>query len=493
MQVNRKYLDILSTALTQKTGVKVKAGKSWNSNIKSKTLEYDERDLLKLPFNIIKGLLLHEIGHIKYTEKTSTTELEKKYPNSMKAIHNVLEDIRIEKMLNNEYGDFTEELQLQLNDFFIRYTIKNNKNKFYELPRLIQFLYLTYFHYQSLNNNYVYSILGYRGNTFIKENTIDKKVLKRLKDNDDKVEDFTNYVSKYKTHEEVKEKTRSCLVPIIKDFIEEYEKEIKTRPGKGKIDDINKDFQKDTQKNIKKAIKKYEDIEKPSEIEAKALLHNESYVLSQRISDILKERMATKFTGAYKSGKLLNKNAYKILNNEVKVFSRKIHNDKPSGYRIFLGLDSSGSMNGSRSLYTFLGSCILKSISEMIKLPTEIYKYDTECEKLDNLDNYDTTGGGTLDFSLLETIHKKLKTEDNQNTENLIFIITDGETYIKDEIERNRILKELKNMNSKIIAIGIGNIYEENFKECYENPIIVSGIGHLPMELVKTMRGLITR
>lgn len=493
MQVNRKYLDILSTALTYKTGVKIKAGNVWNSNINTKTLQYDEKDLLRLPFHIVKGLILHEIGHIKYTEKTPVYDLEKKYPNSMKALHNACEDLRIEKMLNNEYGDFTRELQLQLNDFFIRFNVNSNKDKFQQMPRLIQFIFLMYASYQSSYNNYVYGLIGYRGQTFMSNVKTDKEVIKRFEKFENAISDFTEDISEYVTHQELKDKTASSLVPIITDFIKEYEKEIK-RNSKGKKDDINKDFQKDTAENIKKKTKtRYRGINKPSEIEAKALYHNESYVLSQRIRDILKERTATKFTGAYKSGKLLSKNAYKILNNETKVFSRKVYNDKPSGYRIFLGLDNSGSMQGDRSLYTFLGSCILKSVSEKIDIETEIYRYDTECSIIDNLDDYNVTGGGTDDLCYFSTLHEKLKSENNETIENIIFIITDGENYTHDHDKRSRTIKELNEMNSKIIAIGIGDIQQENFNNNYENPIIVEDVGQLPTKIVDTMRSIITR
>ena len=105
----KKYIEILVEILAKKTGVSIKSSQSWKANVKTKELLYKEEDLKAIPIYVIRGLLLHEIGHLNYSGEVPVTDVMKKYGiEQIKYVYNCFEDMRVNKKLCSCYGDYAK-------------------------------------------------------------------------------------------------------------------------------------------------------------------------------------------------------------------------------------------------------------------------------------------------------------------------------------------------------------------------------------------------
>lgn len=540
MDSNKEYIDILISGLSAQTGIKLIPGKQWKANQTKKELTYNQEDLKNLPFDVVRGLMLHEMGHILYSPSFKESDAVKKYgAEMMSSIYNTFEDMRIERRLTLRFGSYARCGLDSVDVWGVEQHLFNNGGRYDELSKVEQFLILSLFRFYA---QYVtdYSVGQYLGpdaeylwspdKWTYPIATFDKKVKSKHKAKRKIISQIIYHCYQAVTVEELQKIVDDDLIPIIKDFIEDKEdkkkgkgkkqqqgqqqqgqQQGKSEPkiGKGegkpqKGDDEGKDGKPikgegDTKIEMVKGgskgfstnpSKKMErrKITKPTEMEARALLRPISYVFSQKLKDVLKEQKAIRFTGNYKSGKLLNKNAYKVaIGGETRIFSKRNNPDTPE-YAVYIALDSSGSMCGEKSTYAFLGAALLKDVCTRLNFPVKVYEYDTEIRELKNLDGYTDAGGGTNDSVVMRQLDKDVNSSENS----LVFIITDGETGRDDDF--NILKKKLKQKNVVTFGVGIGAEYmRDSLKRNYDNAVCVEKVEELPFQLLTLMRTIIHR
>lgn len=504
--INRDYLEIIGSALTDKTGVTIRAGNQWRANVKKKILEYDRNDLERLDFDLSKGLLLHELGHIKFTEPiANTTALEKNYPEAGHDIINAFEDMRIEYQLTNELGDFAEKPLLKLNGTVTDDNITKSNGSFTDMPKLHQFLHLTLMAKETERNDYINGILGYHAGRITYDQAynpivkLSPEIIQKWNDNRELILDIANRTQRAGSTAELAGILDRELTPIIAEFLPEAEKnplyrgtadaddEKKLPEGMDKTGQLRKMTKAGGHLSIPDGQKR--DRSELPEIGRTIFEYGAiGRTIGQKLNDILKERRATKYTGNYTTGRLLSKNVYKILTNDNRIFSRKLEN-KPAGYRFYFCVDNSGSMNGEPAYYAIQTAQILQMALEPFYLPIKYYQYGEEAREIVNFDDYRADGRTTNDLPALELVRNDAKSYPTD--EKIIFLLTDG--YTENRPERSEIIRDLKQNHGYIFAIGIGNFDIHGLQTNYENIVKTRTPAELPAELLKLVRSIITR
>lgn len=502
MNTTHEYIDIIASALANKTGVKLVSGKKWAANVKNKTLEYNRDDLINLPFYISKGLLLHEIGHINYTVECNPSDIEKKYPQAMHNIYNCLEDKRIENKTVSELQDYAKNTLDNLNAYFTQYNLAAHKNEFKDQPRLIQFMHLVSMYRESLNNSLVRDIIGYDANSFFSTytscedntNVFCDDVKKRFLDNKENINSIAHHTSHTDSLKSLKYIVDTELYPIIKDYIEEFKE---NNENKNPIASFNQN-KTDKSKEIKKDYRSISVTDsfkpllsdKPEENEAKCLLYPYTQTLTNKLKNILEYRKTIKYTGNFNSGKLISKNIFKIATDDNKIFSKKYNPDLPDKYNIHIALDGSGSMQGGQNVFNaVLGGYLIKFVTENLKLKPFYYVFsDTyNTQQIDDPNKYEVMNGGTTDIKVLQLIKENIKKTDGDN---IAFIITDGQLFKNDE--REILFNELTRLKCQIIGVGIGDgINEIALQKSFKDYVYCKDVNALPIELAGILRRLI--
>ena len=128
IKISPYWIKAITSALSRKHDIKIMKGNTWAVNIEDKVLIYTE-DISFLDKETALALLLHEIGHIKYTDDFDTnTEIWKKAPEASKLSVNAIEDIRIDWAMAREYGNSWNIIE-QLHDTTIKNGIKELDRK----------------------------------------------------------------------------------------------------------------------------------------------------------------------------------------------------------------------------------------------------------------------------------------------------------------------------------------------------------------------------
>lgn len=528
LRATDEYIDLLTSALTTKTGIKVERAKRWSTNIKKKILYYEPLSLKQFHYLVVKGILLHEIGHLLHTEVTQFTKLQKKKP-AMQECYNAFEDMRIEDLLEHAYGDFatdglTAERQLGI--------IKQVAHLRFA-PKIEQFLQICLIDwcrdempYSNLKSRLEGFFGGWRrGNSPLKAH---KDVENRYLEKREAIHKIRDECIASPNCRRLKEIIDKKLYPLIKDFLDDEDK--KTSGGSGSSEKENdKSSKKENDEkgggnkkvssggsggsgtsgggggtsdsNIAKKINKLASApsikgdksngiggeSRISELEAKALFYPYASVLAERLKNILKDKKAIHYRGSKKSGKLLSKNAYKVILGENKVFSKKTTPDSPD-YAFHLVLDCSGSMDRkgrSKRYYTFLGSCLLEQVAEKLGFPIKFFAFDNKFYPLEKLDSYRTVGGGgTKDIEALEEVYKRIFAD----KDNLIFVFTDGFSHG----DPRPIINKIEKKNSTLIGVCF-DLNTEKIVARYPNYIALKDSTELPRELLRKLKRLIHR
>lgn len=548
MQATEEYIHVLTSALSQETGVKIKPGKSWMANVKDKVLIYPQDDLRCLPFYAVRGLLLHELSHILYsTDTPKPLDAIKEYGEKI-IFHafDMLEDQRCESLIMKRYGGFAMKAISDMNYYGVARMIDKCHGDFTQYPKYEQYMRISHLLCLSDRHNEINELVGYRCNHFLEEPNqynmmdlywVDPKVRKHFKKTIEQVEKISWKVTNAKTTKEVLDITVNEYLPLLKPLIDKDDKQDQdqkqNQQGKSKSDNqkgqqkqqppqnsqndqggndgqsgsmpisISDQLKKDLNAEVilgkdgnngKKTLagtalaqlKKRQP--RLSEAEAAALLRPYITTLATRLRYILQEKAATRFRGLYKQGKLLGKNTYRVLlPNEDRIFSQKSTPDTPK-HAVYMAIDCSGSMDGDRETFAFTGGVLLKHVSKELGFTVHMYEFDGGCRELYRLDDYYEKGGGTADEAAFEQIYK----DASPSEDNLVFIVTDGETR---DNNRGRIMRKLeKERNAQIFGIGIGNgISFETVKQNYPRALKVNEPKELPSALINLMRNIIHR
>jgi len=533
INANREYVEMMTAALSQQTGIEIVEGDRWAASSDGKKLYFDMKDLKKLPFITTKGLVLHEIGHLKYSLPVKITDIAARHGAEMQEVYNAFEDMRIETKLTNEFGDFARQALTELDAYCVSNHIAQFSGNYTSLTKIQQFVITALFMYYSQKSYVVASCVGnfafrmwrkgYRSSQLLIDNEVAEKF-----ENHEEIYNTIKEIYRSNSTEDMQKLVDEKIYPLIKNWFKqnkekEQQQQQQEQGQQGKNTGKNGQPQqqggdpKEENKGEKLAPsqgqggegKNSTDIMKaraggqgaggesdnfsprlnrPTEKEVVTLLNPIEFTLSQRLRDVLNDHAAQQWTGAYKRGKLLSKNAYKVgIKGETRMFSKKNNPDNPD-YVVHIALDKSGSMSGSNALYAFIGAVLLKNVSERLKFKVNLYAYNHFASKIDSIEEYSDTGGGTDDEAVLEKIEQNLSKEKS----NLVFIVTDGETNRTPRFKK--IQAKMIKKDSIMFGIGIGG---ENVgkavKKAYPNSIHVPDVQELPKKMIMAMRTVIHR
>lgn len=108
--VTALYVKQVTQALSKKFKVSVRKGRNWSADIEKGVLTYGP-EIHYLTHTQALGLLCHEIGHLRYTKRPKETELSKKFPVLHHDGVNMLEDKRIEKCMSVQFPGGREAIR----------------------------------------------------------------------------------------------------------------------------------------------------------------------------------------------------------------------------------------------------------------------------------------------------------------------------------------------------------------------------------------------
>lgn len=241
-QPTEQYIELLAATLSDDS-VTIKKGDHWYTDVKKRILYYEPMSLMSLDPLSAKGVILHEIGHLKFTksEGCKVTQLEKENE-AMSDAYNCFEDIRIDERVINEYGAFASEaMETYYTDEFSKFMFQGGQSN-----KLFQFLAMSmmvYFYDFRCRNSNEYQMQGMErqlrhwldsrasfddryGPQYSK---LDETVRNRLFDNISTVRQATREIVNSQDISDVKRLVDQYIYPLIKDLLPEANEEAKKK------------------------------------------------------------------------------------------------------------------------------------------------------------------------------------------------------------------------------------------------------------------------
>ena len=531
----REYMQLLANALGEDNEVKIKESPrgGWSTDMITKTIYYNPVDLVTVPFDAARGFILHEIAHVKYSQAVldeKDRETVTKYGSErMHLMYNMFEDFRIEHLIMNRYDRYAiYALEASSRILTARMYFASNFNMSM-LPKVQQFLFISHIDFKTCISSSMREMIDHRlkGYSHIRKfpyMEFSPEVTERYVKHNGFIRDFMNRVRlKAESTLEVENMVDQEYVPLIEDWLKEEpasdpsqisfclnksHKHEKGKPEKTEEEGASEEkgegdpTEEQEDRLISEASHAFEITDvatdhasmwiKPSKQEAKSLLLPYINTLSNRLQDVLKETTASRFTGHRKAGKLLSPNAYKVVLNEDRVFSKRTNPKQPK-YNIYFGLDRSGSMGRDRIIPSYMAAVLIGEACKQLKMPVSYYAYETCTKRLSDVDKYDGGGADNREDRLFEMVADDIKKSRKGEEDNILFVITDGGTsrghgdFIAQE-------KRLLDLNTTIYGVGIGDqSVEKMIHEVYPNGIYVPKVEDLPFEMIKLMRNIIHR
>jgi hypothetical protein len=470
---SRRYIDGLCTALTQEGGIKLEEGKNWSVDVKHRKLIYPAASLTRCTPEEAKGLLIHEVGHLLYTAAAKTeSPLGKKNP-IMHDVHNAFEDIRIESKLSDKYGAFADAPLLTVKRQVVAGMPAYTDTSPVSLLR------------QVLSHTIIFETIKrtgqkayHHGEASDYRDKMTPDARRFIEAHHEALSNIAENIVYAKNINEVKAICDSKAYPLLAEFIDKIPKqEQEVEKRKGIIKDHGRGHV-DGKENPS-----FSDI--PTDNELDALLSPHIDTLARQLGQILKERRATRLQGLHRTGRLLSRNAYKVVTGETRILSRRNVPDK-ADYKIILCLDSSGSMNGSRHVNAYIGAYLLVKTFKKLGFPVDCIKFSDDVYPVRaSLDDYrDFEGGGNNDAGALECAIKQL----DDTRENIILMLSDGSicTQVAEPVET------IKRRGALLVGIGVG-IDTPELKKHYGEAINIPEVSELPIALISLLKRLIHR
>jgi hypothetical protein len=103
-EIDESWLGAMATGLSLKFGVTIEKGEHWKADVESKKITYTD-SLKWLDKDNAIALLLHETGHLLNTDPINVTPIQKKYPITTHFVVNMLEDVRIDDIMSQAFGN----------------------------------------------------------------------------------------------------------------------------------------------------------------------------------------------------------------------------------------------------------------------------------------------------------------------------------------------------------------------------------------------------
>jgi len=491
-RTTRSYLEALITALSNENKITFKEGKKWVTNVAKREVTYNPTDLVFAPALVAKGIIIHEVGHILFTDK-----IQKDTPNlikhpSMQYVYNQFEDMRIEYLLMQQYRGFAIQALAHCSTWGLIGRISLAKLKMLERTKLMEFLDST-----NLQRFYSGKIVEWSRNNlyYLARDLRDynsTEVKKALSSADSDIQACVGKILNASSTEVLKQLVDQYIYRHAKPFLDEADKQLEKEQREGKADG-NKSIEEELRegkpdRSFEGKMEEYlTDI--PSDEELRSLLGGYIHTLTQRLADILKEKASVRYTGAHKKGRLLSKNAYKVtVSDETRLFSKRTNPDTPH-YSITFVLDESGSMEGYFHAQTYIASFLINEAMKRLKFEIKYIRFNHTTQVISDLSVYrKMRGGGNNEFLALDVTYKNI----NKYDDNIVLMMTDGGIGVNSSTMRTLIHKIEKEKNATLIAIGVG-LTSDYLKQFYPTYIAVPKIEQLPLKMIEMMRSLIHR
>jgi hypothetical protein len=529
----RAYIEAFISALSKRTDIEFVEGRQFGVNLKDKVFMYDPIILQKATINEVKGVLLHEVGHLNYTTITPDKEMSKeykKYP-CLGELYNACEDIRIEHLMMKEFKSFADEAiaESRFYGIYENYlSIQSNKHRGMTGYKAFVGILLTEMIYNdqhplinltSSNKelpfyetiaDYAYASVGRMSG--YKTPEMKREDLGSYLNKMSPIDELIKKIDKCKNTKEVMALVDKNIVPHIIDLLKNQDKKDKAEGAlakaihgalegiKEKMEEAEKSFAEQGFKDGRSLLNdlitgskegtKIRRSDIPSDTDLEQLYRMPIYFLTRHFTAILEERTTVKYSGAYKRGKLLPRNVYKARTNEGRMYSKRKHFDSPF-YEVSFLIDESGSMGeGSRYEDAYIAGFIINKAVQRLKFKTNYISWDDKIrphKEYEEMREY--YGGGNNEDKVLKYIAKKI----DYNNEQLIFLITDG--GVDDENSPRPMLEKFKKMGVNVIPIGV-NISEyqaAEFKKWYPESVLVKSLDELVRAMADFMKKIIHR
>lgn len=496
---SRSYLEAIVNALAQKEGVTFKEGKMWQANPDKKRIVYNPQDLMYLPPLVSKGLILHELGHVKFSVIVDDTPAVKKHP-SMQLVYNAFEDVREELLMCKKYGDFAREALANSVLYGMTSSVQQAEQgigKRIELSSLLSEIV-----YRGMKNGtvdqYARGYISYYGEQLHHYNTpLAQKVIEAC--------DKTGILDRVIRSSIIANSTLDIQKMVDKELYELIEPLLEEADEMMKQSGMGEDGEEGEEeggivhmppKEVDEWIpsregQEFDQINQaiPSDEELRLMLAPYINTLARKLNDVLKEQRAIRFTGAKKSGKLLSKNAYKVgVAGETRIFSKRNNPDTPD-YHVTFMLDESGSMSGNPHKQTYIAAFLMDEVVKKLKFNTSYMKYESSPMKIKELAGYrNFRSGGNQEIPALHFAEKLL----SDNKDNLLLMMTDGGIGEDPGHMQNVIAKLEKKYNGTVIAIGVG-LHGNYLKKYFPHFVEVPEISKLPASMISLLKSIIHR
>lgn len=533
-RATRAYIEAFISALSNRTDIEFIEGDGFGVNLKTKQFKYDPIVLQQATIDEVKGILIHEIGHLNYTQDVSKKDESKeykKYP-CLSDLYNACEDVRIEHLMIQEFGSFADgpigESRLYAaygNWEKVRKGISSKMPgyKAFGAVLMTDLIDRAPYPLEYITGSKKY-IPFYGDISDYSEATVDMMMdfhSDDMKESSlsvyfDRIKDrsiLVKMIDECKNTKEVMNLVDKEIVPHIIDLLEQQEehnkkvgalakalhgamKEIKKQKGKpGKPNPEDEEF-KDAGSLLDDLIKgsitgkKYRKAVLPSDMELDRLFKMHIRTLSKHLSSILEERTTMKYAGAYKRGKLLPRNVYKARTSEPRMYSKRKHFDTPF-YEVSFIMDESGSMGaGERYENIYTAGFVINKAVQALKFKINYVSFDDLVKDHASFDKMrDFRGGGNDENKVLRHIAKKL----DYSNEQIIFLLTDG--GVSSDNSPTPMLTEFKKKGVNVIPIGISipTDQEAEFKKWYPDSVLVKGMDDLVKAMADYLKTIIHR
>lgn len=524
MQTNSTYIRVLASALSSSYGVKVIESDVWAFDAANKVLKYNPVTLLEKNIDVVRGLLIHEIGHVVHTTPVPSSQIYKDYP-VINLIYNAFEDIRIEHALRSDYGGFAGAPLMTKNvvyigDFFKENELKKSGKAFQVgavavmVDLMMQFVTGEGYHYGGT----------YEFDKFVRQiQNIESKLHQYV---DEDVHEASQEIQRKQDWRKLRQMAQQAgsfgdiqqlvdkkVFPYVKHLLEQdpaneaMKQQMQQMIEKMKMEAQGSGEGEDGEEpEIMAGVDPSQQTEEPgtgtqssspvpyktpSYTEASALVSPYTNFLASRIKDIMKENASIKYHGNHRHGRLMSRNVTKIALGETRVFSKRNQVDSPV-YHLIVALDASGSMNGEKELNAYLGMVMAVDTFRKIRMKSTVIEFGDDVRVL--LDgqkadrrffDYSSQGGGTDDAAMVDWVYNYMTR--NKDEEFLFIVIGDGQGQRLPQ-DKLRYIDE----NSTALAVGIGR-GSEKVAQAYPGGVYVPDVPKVPSVILNRLHEAIHR
>lgn len=471
-KLSREYIELVTSALSGRSGIQFERGGEWKYNPRQKVLTYNPIDIQNLPPGVAKGLILHELGHAMFTEPTKQTEIEKEYP-SIQDMYNIAEDARIEKKLSGTFGSFSSENIGEKNTVVSPIALAQYKKEYTHLTPYQKIARATALSREGISNTEAWNFF------MDSESGFDYKKRQEVAELYRKISQTITDATHANSTQEVKQLVDEGIAPLLSKYLDKKEQPSMKGAGAEEIQELKK--------KGGGAGKKTNSVTIPPYQEAKALIKPYARVLAEKLKQILSENAHPVPNGRYRSGLLSGNRAVDVCMGHERPFMRRQEASKQT-YKFVIALDNSGSMRGAeKSVNSYLSAVMLDEVATLLGFGYDALMFGDEviqCMDRSDIEKYRADGGSTDDTSAIEVIEKHTEKGDNS----LIFIIGDGSG--KGLSENEKYFRKIKEKGGQVFGIGL---MSNHVLDQYPNPVVVETPEQLIGAIVRKINGVIHR